>query len=74
MCKFGLDKSTDGSTITASPSLCAFFLVCFFDRGNTERTNSSKLSCFMFVYVCFVLHKFVSGLILQILENFGLMT
>ena len=30
--------------------LCAFF---FFNRGDTERTNSSKILCSMFVYVLF---------------------
>ena len=44
--------------IPACPSL-----VCFFNRDDTEGTNSSKMLCFMFVYV-FVLCKFVSGLIL----------
>ena len=33
-------------------------------RGNTERTNSLKILCLMFVYVCSVLSEFVSGLIL----------
>ena len=35
-------------------------LRAFFDRGDTEGTNSS---------VCFVLFKFVSGLILWFLDN-----
>ena len=30
-------------------------LLCFFNRGNTEGNNSSKILCLMFVYVCFVL-------------------
>ena len=33
-------------TIPACPSL-----MCFFKRGDTEGTNSSKILCFMFVYV-----------------------
>ena len=28
-------------------------LVCFFGRGDTEGTNSSKILCLMFVYVLF---------------------
>ena len=50
--------STEWSTIPACPSL-----MCFFNRGNTEEANSSKILCLMFVYV-FILCKFVSGLIL----------
>ena len=46
--KSGIDKSTEWSTIPACPSL-----MCFFNRGNTEGTNSSKLMCPMFVYVLF---------------------
>ena len=38
-------------------------------RGNTEETNSCKNLCLMFVHVCFILYKFVSGLIFTILEN-----
>ena len=45
----GVDKSMEGSTIPACPSL-----VCFYNTGNTEETNSSKVLCLMFVYVCFV--------------------
>ena len=44
----GIDKSTDWSTIPACPSL-----MCFFNRGDTEGTNSSKILCPMFVYVLF---------------------
>ena len=44
----GIDKSTEWSTIPACPSL-----VCFFNRGGTEGTNSSKILFSMFVYVLF---------------------
>ena len=40
------DKSTEWSTIPACPSL-----MCFFNRGYTEGTNSSKLLCLTFVCV-----------------------
>ena len=43
--------------------------MCPFNRGNIEGTKSSKMLCLMFVYVCFVLYGFVSGLVLWILEN-----
>ena len=35
----------------------------FFNRGNTEGTNSSKILCFMFVYTCMFCfkYKFVSS-------------
>ena len=46
--KSGIDKSTEWSTTPACPSL-----MCFFNRGDTERTNSSKILCLMFVYVLF---------------------
>ena len=46
--KSGIDKSTEWSTIPACPSL-----MCFFNRGDTEGTNSSKNVCPMFVYVLF---------------------
>ena len=46
--KSGIDKSTEWSTIPACPSL-----MCFFNRGYTEGTNSSKKFCPMFVYVLF---------------------
>ena len=41
-------------------------LLCFFNRGNIEGTNSLKILCLMFVDV---LCKFVSGLILWFWEN-----
>ena len=44
--KSGIDKSTEWSTIPACPSL-----TCFSGRGNTERTNSSKILFLTFVYV-----------------------
>ena len=46
--KSGIDKSTEWSTTPACPSL-----MCFFNRGDTEGTNSSKILCPMFVYVLF---------------------
>ena len=46
--KSGIDKSTEWSMIPACPTL-----MCFFNRGDTEGTNSSKISCPMFVYVLF---------------------
>ena len=46
--KSGIDKSTEWSTIPACPSL-----MCFFNRGDTEGTNSSNILCPMFVYVLF---------------------
>ena len=46
--KSGIDKSTEWSTIPAWPSL-----MCFFNRGNTEEANSSKLLRLMFAYVLF---------------------
>ena len=49
--------------VPACPSL-----MCFFTRGNTEGTNSSKILCLMFEYF-FVLCEFVSGLILWLLDN-----
>ena len=51
------------STILACPSL-----MCFFNRGTTKGTNSSKILCLMFLYVL-VLCKFGSGLILWFLED-----
>ena len=42
--------------------------MCFFNRSDTERTNSSKMLCLMFVYF-FVLCGFVSGLILWFLDD-----
>ena len=44
----GIDKSTEWSTIPAWPSL-----MCFFNRGDTEGANSSKILCMMFAYVLF---------------------
>ena len=46
--KSGIDKSTEWSTIPACPSD-----MCFFNRVDTEGTNSSKILCSMFVYVLF---------------------
>ena len=46
--KSGIDKSTEWSTIPACPNL-----MCSFNRGDTEGTNSSKILCPMFVYVLF---------------------
>ena len=46
--KSGIDKATEWSTIIACPSL-----MCFFNRGGTEGTNSSKILCPMFVDVLF---------------------
>ena len=48
--KSGIRKSTEWSTIPACPSLVCFF---FFNRADTEGTNSSKILCSMFVYVLF---------------------
>ena len=55
--KSGIDKSMEWSTIPACPSL-----MCSFNGGDTEGTNSSKILCPMFLYVFFVvfLCKFVS--------------
>ena len=49
--KSDIDKSTEWSTIPACPSL-----MCFFNRGGTEGTNSSKILFSMFVYVLFYIH------------------
>ena len=46
--KSGINKLTKWSTIPACHSL-----MCFFKRGNTEGTNSSKILYLMFVYVSF---------------------
>ena len=46
--KSGTDKSTEWSTIPACPSF-----MCFFNRGDTEGTNSSKILCPMLVYALF---------------------
>ena len=61
--KSGIDKSTEWSTISACPSL-----MCFFNWGNTEETNSLKILCLMFC-VCLVICKVVLGLILWVLGN-----
>ena len=47
----GIDKSTERSTIPACPSLTRFF-----NMGDTEGTNSSKILCSMFVYVLFYMN------------------
>ena len=60
--KSGIDKSTEWSTIPACPSL-----MCFFNRGDTERENFVSDIC-----VCFVLCQFVSGLILWFMDNLWL--
>ena len=39
-------KSMEGSTIPECPSH-----MCFFNRGNTEGTNSLKIMCLMFIYI-----------------------
>ena len=62
-------KSREGYTIAVCPRS-----KCFFNRGNSEGTNSSEISCLRLVYVCcvcffFFNDKFASGLILLILEN-----
>ena len=45
--KSGIDKSTEWSMIPVCPSL-----MCFFNRGDTEGTNSSEILC-LIVYVLF---------------------
>ena len=60
--KSGIDKLTEWSLIPACPSL-----MCFFNRGNAEGTNSLKILCLMFVY--FLFYRFVSGLILWLGDN-----
>ena len=44
--KIGIDKSMEWSTVPACPNL-----MYFFNRSNTEGTNSLKILCLMFVYV-----------------------
>ena len=61
--KYVVDKSTEWSTIPACPSL-----MCFFNRGDTEGTNSSKILCSMFVYVLSYVNL-CTGLILWSLSN-----
>ena len=46
--KSSIDKSTEWSTIPACPSL-----MCFFNRGATEGTNSLKILYSMFMFVLF---------------------
>ena len=46
--KSGIDKLTEWSTTPACPSL-----MCFFNRGDTEGTNSLRVLFSMFVYVLF---------------------
>ena len=41
--------------------------MCFFNRGDTERTNSSKVLCLMFVYVLFYVN--LCRLILWFMDN-----
>ena len=47
--KSGIDNSTEWSMIPACPSFMCFF----FNRGDTEGTNSLNILCSMFVYVLF---------------------
>ena len=61
--KSGIDKSTEWSTIPACPSL-----MCFFNRVDTEETNSSKILFSMFAYILFYVNL-CTGLILWFLEN-----
>ena len=49
--KSGIDKSMEWSTILACPRLMCFFFF-FFEQGQTEGTNSSKIVCLMFLCVC----------------------
>ena len=43
-------------------------LMCFFNRGDSEGTNSLKILCSMFVYVLFYVNL-CQGLILWFLDN-----
>ena len=43
-------------------------LMCFFNRGDTEGTNSLKIVCLMFVYALFHVNL-CTGLILWFLNN-----
>ena len=59
--KYGIDKSTEWSMIPACPSL-----MCFFNRGDTEGTNSSKvlrliLCMFCFMQICVMTDFVVYG-------------
>ena len=58
--KSGFDKSMVWSTIPACPSF-----MCFFNRGETEGTNSLDKFCSCMFCLC----KFVSGLILWFMDN-----
>ena len=61
--KSDIDKSTEWSTIPARPSL-----MCFFNRGDTEGTYSSKFCVQCFVYFLFYVNL-CTGLILWFLNN-----
>ena len=61
--KSGIDKSTEWSTLPACPSL-----MCSFNRGGTEGTNSSIVLCSVFVYVLFYVNL-CTGLILWFLND-----
>ena len=50
--KSGIDKSTEWSMIPACPSF-----MCFFNMGDTEGTNSSKILCSMFVHGLFYVNS-----------------
>ena len=54
--KSGLDKGRNGPRYQRVLALCAFF-----NRGNTEGTNSSKIFRLMFVYVFFCFVFWVGG-------------
>ena len=63
----GIDKSTEWSTIPACPSL-----MCFFNRGNTEGTNSSKKkkmfdACVCFLCICVRADLVVLGIICRLM-------
>ena len=58
--KYGIDKSTEWSTVPACPSL-----MCFFNKGDTEGTNSSKILCSMFMFYVILCTR----LILRFLNN-----
>ena len=47
--KSGIDKSTEWSAIPVCPSL-----MCFFNRGDNEGTNSSKILCRCLCMFCFM--------------------
>ena len=55
--------------IPACPSrMCVVFFILFFNRGDTEGTNSSNILCSMFVYILFHVNL-CTGLILWFLNN-----